>query len=163
MKWVQPPSLGRTPLPSRQCGNQAHLFSASMSYCLLLPLTCLGHTACSRGISYLQRAEKKQFHNERGSFAKWGVLEPSHNCASALSQPHTCSCNGSAVICSLPLCVLCPSAPGVSINSLALLQSLALLFLSAAWECAQNCPGIAVGPLGWLYQTWLLTWVSCPK
>lgn len=129
----------------------------------LLTFACLGHTASSRGISYLQQAEKRQFHNERGSFAKWGVLEPSHNCASALSQPHTCSCNGSAVICSLPLCMLCPSPRGVSINSLALLRSLTLLSLSAACECPQICPGIAGGPLGWLYQTWLLTWLPCAK
>lgn len=44
--------------------------------------------------------QKDDFIMNEGNLLS-GVLEPSRNCAAALSQPHTCSCNGLAVICSL--------------------------------------------------------------
>lgn len=151
MKWVQPPSFGRTHSLAGSVGTwlTSSLLPCHTASCLLLPVWGTQPAAEALATS----SKKRQFHNERGSFAKWGVLEPSHNCASALSQPHTCSCNGSAVICSLPLCMFYPSAPGVSIDSPALLQSLAFLSLPAACGRAQICPGIAVGPLGRLYWT----------
>lgn len=49
-----------------------------------------------------------------------------------------------------PMCMLCASAPGGAINSLALLQSLTLLPSPAACGCTQIPPWIAAGPLGWL-------------
>lgn len=102
MKWVQRRPWGRSPML-----RQAVWASGSPPLCfhVMQPLTRLlplwDTQPASEALAASSVLQKDNFIMNEGNLLS-GVLEPSCNCAAALSQPHTCLCNGLAVICSLP-------------------------------------------------------------
>lgn len=96
------PSLGKEPrAPASSVGvwlTSSLLPCHAASYSLL-PLW--DTQPASEALAASSVLQKDNFIMNEGNLLS-GVLEPSCNCAAALSQPHTCLCNGLAVICSLP-------------------------------------------------------------